>query len=479
MRKVNIIFATDDNLLFGVDNLIPWSKEEYSIADLRHFNRITLDTFEENVIVSGRKTFESLPSKLKGRVHVILSSKRRDSDSEEDVANSISDYWFEDLETLFLNLHIFRPTQKIFIIGGAKLIESVFTEYLYLIENIYYTRIHSAIDTSGVDSIYFDGDILSQMMKYKFREKKEGSFLTFYHLQIPDHEEFQYLNVATECLAMQARSTRNAVTYSFFNKTLSFDLQKGFPLLTTKKVFMRGIFEELIFFLGGKTDSKILESKNVNIWKPNTTVEFIEKCGLSYREGDMGPMYGFNWKHFGTEYISCDTDYKDKGYNQMEYILNLLENDPSSRRIIMTTYDPSTAGKGVLYPCHSIVIQLYVNSEYIVDMNMYQRSVDVACGLPFNIASNALLLHLICQTVSKRCEMKKIYTPGKLNLILGDIHIYAQHRKDILEQCSRLPYKFPTLVVNKNYTEIEDYKFEDITIQDYKSHPSIRYEMVA
>lgn len=243
---------------------------------------------------------------------------------------------------------------------------------------------------------------------------------------------------------------------------------------------MRGIFEELMFFLKGQTNSKILEEKQVNIWKPNTTKQFIESCGLPYEEGDMGPMYGWNWKHFGAEYKSCLSDYTNKGFDQIEYAMNLLRKDPYSRRILMTTYNPAQAGQGVLYPCHSLVIQFYAEEAadgYLISMNMYQRSVDMACGLPFNIASNALLLHLVCETLNKTEKVR--YTPKNLNILLGDIHIYEQHVDGVKEQIAREPYAFPRLSFRQTHSSLEDYTFEDIMVDGYVSHPPIKYQMIA
>jgi len=476
-RRISIIFATNKQRVFGVNNRIPWQCPQ----DLKHFNRITTDSFVKNVMVMGRKTFESLPKKLEDRIHVVLSSNVVEN----------ADYTFKSFEDFMNHFdNIFLENQKIFLIGGAGLIESVFNKYKDsgLIENIYYSEINNdETYENEPDRVVFSKDVIDNIVNniQSIHNMKILDSVKFYHFKFDNHEESQYLQLLKDCHEFGTkRQTRNAITYSMFNKTISFDLVKSFPLLTTKKVFMRGIFEELLFFLRGQTNSKILEEKQVNIWKPNTTQEFIDKCGLPYQEGDMGPMYGWNWKHYGTEYIDCNTDYSNKGYNQIEYVMNLLRNDPYSRRILLTTYNPASAGKGVLYPCHSLIIQFYVHksvdeSEYLVSMNMYQRSVDLACGLPFNIASNALLLHLICNTLNKEYDGSRKYSPSKLNIILGDIHIYNQHIEGIQEQIRRLPYKFPTINFKQTYSNLEDYKFEDIEIQGYNSHPAIRYEMVA
>ncbi len=466
--SISLIFATDTNGLFGLDGKIPWSCPK----DMSHFQRTTLDTFNETVLVMGRKTFESLPKKLEGRIHVVLSKSVVEG---ADASFASFDDFLKDRATRFPNLNIF-------VIGGAKLIETVYNDHRYLVDTIYYSEIQQTISPdSEKDAVYMNSEILKDI-KTKAALIKKLETVGFYKYQPKRHPEFQYLETLNDCLSKgNVRQTRNGKTYSMFHKSMTFDLREGFPLLTTKKVFMRGIFEELMFFLKGQTNSKILEDKQVNIWKPNTTKQFIESCGLPYEEGDMGPMYGWNWKHFGAEYESCAMDYSGKGFDQIEYAMNLLKKDPYSRRILMTTYNPAQAGKGVLYPCHSLVIQFYAeeanDAGYLISMNMYQRSVDMACGLPFNIASNALLLHLVCETLNKT-EPRK-YSPKNLNILLGDIHVYEQHIEGVKEQVSRTPYTFPTLRFNQTHNSIEKYTYDDIVIDGYVSHAPIKYQMIA
>lgn len=490
MQKLNLIFATDLNGLFGVNNRLPWNITN----DLQHFNRITNGAFDENILVMGRNTFESIPRKLDNRKLVVISKSINKVNPNYKL---IYDYNYETYNDFINDIDKTFPNKKIFVIGGVSLIEETINKYWYLIDNIYYTEIqeHLVLDQISQNASifrYINKDIikkiLNHVVKYKTTKNNLDTIsdknleLKYYHIKVPQHEEYQYLSLIKNCLENgDERQTRNAITYSTFNSTISFNLKEGFPLLTTKKVFMRGIFEELIFFLKGQTNSKILEEKGVNIWKPNTTKEFIENCKLNYEEGDMGPMYGYNWVHFGYPYEHCNTDYTDKGYNQLDYVINLLINDPHSRRILMTTYDPSTANKGVLYPCHSIVIQFYVkeiDGKYYVSMNMYQRSVDLACGLPFNIASNALLLNLICDMLNKKIGNTKYYH-DTLNIILGDIHVYSQHKENALEQIKRIPFEFPKLNIKQSYNDITQYKYDDIELINYQSHPAIKYDMVA
>jgi thymidylate synthase len=284
-------------------------------------------------------------------------------------------------------------------------------------------------------------------------------------------EEKGYLDLLHNVItAGERRETRNGVVYSLFGKMMEFDLKDAFPLLTTKKVFFRGIIEELLFFLKGQTDTKILEEKNIHIWQPNTSAEFIRSRDLDYEEGDMGPMYGFNWLHFGAEYTGAQADYTGKGVNQLEKVIELLQTDPMSRRIIMTSYNPAAAEKGVLYPCHGISIQFYVSGGKYLSCSMTQRSADIACGLPYNIASYSALVYVLCKHLGLK--------PGRLIIHLGDIHIYEEHVEGALEQISREPLVVPKLSI-REFETIGDITFEHFVLEQYVSHPAIKFVMKA
>jgi len=294
-------------------------------------------------------------------------------------------------------------------------------------------------------------------------------------------EELNYLRLMEDSIIKgDYRSTRNGNTYSLFGKSLEFNIQDSFPLLTTKKVFFRGIIEELLFFLHGKTDSKILEQKSINIWKGNTTKEFIASRNLNYREGDMGPMYGFNWLHFGAKYEGCDSNYTGVGFNQLDMVLKLLKEDPTSRRIMMTTYNPLNAEEGVLYPCHGIVVQFYVNIKNSLDnipihhvsCSMMQRSADIACGIPYNIASYAVLVCIICKYLGPN------YKPDRLIINFGDVHLYEEHIKEALIQIKREPKEFPKLEINK-FEKIEELTYEHFNLIEYNCHEPIKFVMKA
>jgi thymidylate synthase len=274
----------------------------------------------------------------------------------------------------------------------------------------------------------------------------------FYHLSKEESTthtggELQYLNLVYNILNTgEYRQTRNSAVYSSFHNILTFDMSNGFPLLTTKKLYTKGIILETLMFLTGSTDAGKLSKNGVKIWNGNTSREFLDSVGLNkYEEGDMGPMYGFQFYHFGEEYKTCKDEYTS-GFNQFEYIINLLITDKYSRRMIMTSFNPSQAKEGCLYPCHSLILQFYVEKNNVLNLLCYNRSQDVFLGVPWNIAYAGLLLHIICKYIHLKYGI--IYTPGRLVLDMGDTHVYESHKDACIEQLIRTPNKFPKLSLN-------------------------------
>jgi dihydrofolate reductase/thymidylate synthase len=292
--------------------------------------------------------------------------------------------------------------------------------------------------------------------------------------------EIGYLNLMNKILNEGVENmTRNAITLSTFGETLEFDLTLGFPLLTTKKMYWRGIVEELLWFIRGDTNSKILENKKVNIWRANTTREFLNNRGLiHYEEGDIGPMYGFQWRNYGVDYNGMNHEYHG-GYDQLKNCLELIINDPTSRRILMTTFNPAVVKDSVLAPCHGIKVQFNVSNNKL-DLQMDMRSSDVFLGLPYNITSYAILLELISKLTN--------YQSGKLIMTLGNTHIYNDHIKACKTQLQRIPYYLPKLNIKKKYygnsvddmlNYLETLQYEDFEIKNYNYHPTIKAQMIA
>jgi len=285
-------------------------------------------------------------------------------------------------------------------------------------------------------------------------------------------DEETYLNLLKDILENgQIRDTRNSITISDFSKKIDFDISESFPLLTTKKMYWKGICHELLWFIHGKTDSKILENNDVNIWKGNSSREFLNSVNLNnYREGDIGPMYGFQWRHFNTEYKGCDYNYEGLGYDQLQNCIDLIKNDPTSRRIFMSAWNPSVLNKSVLAPCH-LSYQFYVSNDNYLSCILYQRSADSFLGLPFNIASVSLLVYILANMTEKK--------PGKISIVIGDAHIYKDHIEAVKQQLERKPFPFPRLRIKNKHNNINDYVYEDFEIINYECHSPIKAKMIA
>ena len=298
-----------------------------------------------------------------------------------------------------------------------------------------------------------------------------------------NQEEIAYLDILKDLITKgNERQTRNSITKSLFSRNLTFDLKNSFPLLTTKKMFFRGIFEELMFFIRGNTNTKILEEKGVKIWKDNTTRTFLDNVGLNhYQEGDMGPMYGYQLRFFNANYKDCNDNYLNKGVDQLKYVIDTILKDPFSRRIIMTTFNPAQVNEGCLFPCHSLMIQFYIredNDIYYLSQQNYIRSNDIFLGNPYNIASFALMSYLLCHHLNYITKSNK-YKPDMLYITLGDYHLYKDHYEAAHEQINRTPYSFPQLNIKNYHDNIEDYEYEDIEMINYMFHPAIKTKMIA
>lgn len=282
--------------------------------------------------------------------------------------------------------------------------------------------------------------------------------------------EIQYLNILKDVLETgEKRLTRNGFTFSKFFKTMSFNLSDGFPLLTTKKVFWKGVVEELLFFIRGDTNTKILNEKGIKIWDGNTTRSFLDNMGFfDYEVGDMGPMYGYQWRFFNKPY-NINSSYN--GIDQLKNIIEEIKINPYSRRLLLTDFNPEQVNLGVLFPCHSIIIQFYVENSCL-SCSMYQRSSDLFLGEPFNIASISLLLIIIAQLTNM--------TPGMVHLVLGDCHIYNEHIDVVKEQLTRKPYNLCSLKIKKFNTleEVEKATFDDFIINDYNYHPILKAPLI-
>lgn len=473
----DVIVAVDENYGIGKNGTIPWKHPE----DLNWFKR---NTMECNLII-GRKTYDSLP-RLPGRKLYVVSRTRHSKISDDDMVAYCG--------PLDGALKLAEASGVMtFVAGGQDVYDQVLTKYINQVCKVIITRIPGIYDcdrflgTSWHSRFVFKPNFeitLSDTVKVAFYLNRDAPLKRAVSLQPPESER-QYLSLLKDVITNGSlRIGRNGKTRSVFGRHLTFDLTRGFPLMTTRRVFWRGIIEELLFFLRGDTDSNILEAKNVNIWKGNTTQEFLTENGLTHlRPGLMGPMYGYQWRSFGAQYnedsgrpctesLPSELGLED-GIDQLAEVVHLIKNDPNSRRILMTTYNPGQAKDGVLYPCHSIILQFYVDGDFL-DAFVYNRSQDLALGTPFNIASSSLLLLIVAKMTEK--------TGRHLHMSMGDAHIYEEHLPQIRQLLTRTPHQSPTVVISKSVLTLEDIPNltpDDFLLSDYKFHPAIKMEMVA
>jgi thymidylate synthase len=285
-------------------------------------------------------------------------------------------------------------------------------------------------------------------------------------------EEHQYLNQIKKIIETGyiSNDRTKTGTKSLFGSQMRFNLEDySFPLLTTKKMYIKGIIEELLWFLKGDTNSKNLECKGVSIWKGNSSRETLDNLGFTTRgEGDCGPIYGHNFRHYGAEYKDCNTNYKGCGYDQVKTVLRLLKEDPTSRRIIINLWDPLSLNQTVLPACH-VLYQFKVIGNKL-SCSLYQRSGDMGLGVPFNIASASLLTIIFAKLSGLE--------PYELIHSIGDCHIYLDHEEGLKRQISRTPFIFPSLkVVDRKQCKVEDFNVDDFVINNYEYHDKIKLNM--
>lgn len=285
-----------------------------------------------------------------------------------------------------------------------------------------------------------------------------------------------YLDIVQKVLDKGEKvKTRQGIdAYTIAGAIFEHDMSKGFPLLTTKKMPFRLISTELEFFINGITDKKWLLDRNNHIWdewaspKKAPYGHDAESKKKMLEERDLGPIYGFQWRHFNAPYQSYDTDYTDKGFDQLKKLIETLKTNPRDRRMIVNAWNPLQIGEMGLPPCHYSFQITTINEK--VNLMWNQRSVDTMLGLPFNIASYALLLHLI----AKEAGLKE----GKLVGFLADVHIFENHVEGAKEQLSRDVDMYPLAKIEtENWTSIFNWKNEDTKLLNYESHPKISFEI--
>ncbi len=311
----------------------------------------------------------------------------------------------------------------------------------------------------------------------------------FSNIQKYSHEEYQYLNNIENILENGTwEEGRNGRTKSIFGSSMRFSLKDGkIPILTTKKTAWKTCLKELLWFIRGETDNKILKKQGVHIWDANGSREFLDSRGLHlYPEDMLGPIYGYQWRYYNANYncFSGKRLFNENepdifsnrkevtGIDQLQQIIDALK-DPvqrMSRRLIMTAWNPSQLNEMALPPCH-VMCQFNVHDGNKLSCALYQRSCDFPLGIPINIASYSFLTHLL----AKHCGLEAY----EFVHFAGNCHIYEEHIEIIKEQLGREPYPFPTISIKEVRENINDYCVEDFDLQNYKSHEAIKMKMVA
>ena len=490
----SLIVAFDEKFGIGKNNDLPWKLKK----DMDYFRMITtttnnLNKAKMNAVIMGRKTWESIPDKfkpLKDRINIIISSTLNKSEISDyaytKVFTNLTDSlkYVEDNQTLNI--------EKAFIIGGSSIYQEVLNNHLNKLTNLYITQIYYNFDC---DRLFLEKERYNEIIQtYNlfscsdfFNEKcsinNREIYYRFLRYQIKDYdlesnipmyvnqEETQYINLLEKITSQGiSRGDRTGTgTLSVFGETQKFDLRNTFPLLTTKRMFMRGIFEELMLYLRGQTDNKILNSKNINIWNGNTSREFLDSRGLNeYEEGDMGETYGFNFRHYGGEYKGCQHKYKHTdGFDQLENAIYLIKTNPESRRIIINLWNPYTNHKAALPSC-LCWYQFYVNTvDNELNLLINIRSSDFFLANNWNVCTGALLVHLICSL-----DGIDLY-PGDLTVISGDTHIYKTHIEQVKINLERTPRPFPKLLIKNKKSRIEDFEYSDLRLIGYNPYPNI------
>lgn len=260
----------------------------------------------------------------------------------------------------------------------------------------------------------------------------------------------QYLDLLKTILdkGIKKQDRTGTGTISYFGYQMRFNLQEGFPLVTTKKVHLKSIIYELLWFLNGDTNVKYLQDHGVRIWN-----EWADA------NGDLGPVYGYQWRHWRTP--------DGKEVDQIANLIEGLKKNPDSRRHIVSAWNPADVDDMALPPCHTM-FQFYVVDGRL-SCQLYQRSGDTFLGIPFNIASYALLTMMVAQV----CGLQ----PGDFVHTIGDAHIYLNHIEQVKLQLSRTPYPLPTMKINPEVKDIFSFKYEDFTLENYQCHPTIKGEI--
>ena len=484
MKLFQIVVAYTKNTQgIGYQGSIPWTLKR----DLIHFKNVTSkkslehedNENKQNAVIMGRVTYFSIPEKyrpLQNRLNVVVSTTMKQKDYPDIIVFTS----FEKATEFALTSD---RVDKVFVIGGQKIYEEgirsswcssiIATEITAFPETTVCDRFFPDFQFKRFNLTHSSNQIIERSYAYNYVTYTKEPPIRGVTPIFPKAEyETCYLDLLKDIIENgQMREDRTGTgTISLFGRSTRFNIRSSFPLLTTKRIGWKSVFRELMWFLRGQTDAKILQRQNVHIWDGNTSREFLDQRGLtSLEEGDAGCLYGFQWRHFGAEYKDCHTDYTGQGFDQIKYVIDKIKNDPYSRRIVLSAWNPQHMHKMALLPCH-VLCQFYVDVEKReLSCSLLQRSLDCGLGAPFNIASYSMLTYMIAAMTDLK--------PGDFIHFIGDAHVYMNHLIPLAEQLKRTPKPFPKLNIKNVPENIEDFQESDFELIDYDPFPSIKMDM--
>lgn len=464
--RFSVIVAVDAGNGISKEGEIPWNSRD----DMKFFRDTTLGR-GKNVIIMGRVTYESLPEErrpLEGRHNVVISNTwKQEKHSEISIYPSLH----EALAGIGGSVQTY---DKVFICGGEKIYNEVLENYMYLCDNVYVTKFKTDYSCDQ----FFCFDKVKDLPPFcEACKTRDYTRYTFNASKSYNHAEYEYLSLLERVVKTgERRPDRTGIgTLSLFGERMCFDISDRIPLLTTKKMFYEGAIRELLFFISGKTDTRLLEQQGTKIWHDNTSGKFLKDRKLDYDDGDMGPMYGWQMRHAGLPYPVkgfSDPEFSDKGgIDQLKNVVQSIRDDPFSRRHIISMWSVPQIDQMVLAPCH-VLVQFNVSADKKnLDCQLYQRSGDLFLGLPWNIISYTFLTYMIAHITGLR--------PRKLIHIIGDAHVYLNHQEQVSRQLKRTPRPLPKLTFRNSTRlhEIDDFTFENFCIENYVSCPAIPAQM--
>lgn len=460
LATFSIIVAIDNGNGIAKDGEIPWNTK----SDTKFFRDTTIGQ-KRNAVIMGRLTYESIPEEhrpLAGRHCVVVSRTWKQEDHTDIIVCS------SFLEALITVGGSIKNYDEVFVAGGEQIYNEAIRDYLYLCNRIYVTRFKTDYECDQ----HFPWERIKDFDKF-MNPQVTRDYTRYFLVPDEEHDEYQYLEALKGVSEIgESKMDRTGTgTTSHFGLKMKFDISSRIPLVTTKKVSFKNVLSELLFFVSGKTQINELFDKGVKIWSENTSKKFLEQRGLDYEEGDMGPGYGFQWRHWNAEYTGAESEYTNKGIDQLSLLIKGIRDDPHSRRHILSCWNPEQLSEMALPPCH-ILAQFNVSGDKKhLDCQLYQRSGDMFLGVPYNIACYALLTRMIAHVTNLQAR--------NLIIILGDAHIYNNHGDQVKKQLGRTPHPFPRLKFRKpnSIQEIDDFTFDSFILEGYTSWPAITAKM--